>query len=93
MKFKFFNDAAGHLAGYTFMCPGCNEIHQINTRWIFNGDLNSPTVSPSILVTWDQGIERTYMRCHSFIRDGRIQFLDDCTHDLKGKTVELPNRT
>jgi len=28
--------------------------------------------------------------CHSFIKDGMIQFLDDCTHALKGKTVSLP---
>ena len=28
--------------------------------------------------------------CHSFITDGRIQFLGDCTHELKGQTVELP---
>lgn len=27
--------------------------------------------------------------CHSFVTDGRIQFLSDCTHDLAGQTVEL----
>lgn len=27
--------------------------------------------------------------CHSFIKDGMIQFLDDCTHHLKGQTVPL----
>lgn len=30
-------------------------------------------------------------RCHSFINDGRIQFLPDCTHALAGQTVELPD--
>lgn len=29
--------------------------------------------------------------CHSFITDGKIQFLDDCTHALAGQTVELPD--
>ncbi|SHL43010.1 hypothetical protein SAMN05216428_102382 [Nitrosospira sp. Nsp11] len=29
--------------------------------------------------------------CHSFITDGRIQFLTDCTHTLAGQTVDLPN--
>ena len=33
----------------------------------------------------------TCMRCHSFVTDGRIQFLSDCTHSLVGQTVELPN--
>lgn len=29
--------------------------------------------------------------CHSFVTDGRIQFLGDCTHDLAGQTVDLPD--
>lgn len=28
--------------------------------------------------------------CHSFVTDGRIQFLGDCTHALAGQTVDLP---
>ena len=28
--------------------------------------------------------------CHSFVKDGRIQFLGDCTHRLAGQTVDLP---
>ncbi|MBK5213378.1 MAG: hypothetical protein JJE55_06935 [Flavobacteriaceae bacterium] len=27
--------------------------------------------------------------CHSFVTDGKIKFLGDCTHDLKNTTVEL----
>lgn len=27
--------------------------------------------------------------CHSFVRDGQIQFLNDCTHALAGQTVPL----
>ena len=29
-------------------------------------------------------------RCHSFVMDGRIQFLGDCTHALADQTVRLP---
>lgn len=29
--------------------------------------------------------------CHSFVTDGKIQFLADCTHELAGKTVPLPD--
>lgn len=29
-------------------------------------------------------------RCHSFVTDGRIQFLSDCAHELAGQTVDLP---
>lgn len=28
--------------------------------------------------------------CHTFITDGRIQFLSDCSHELAGQTVDLP---
>lgn len=78
----------GHVY-YIFMCPGCNSPHTFNDTWQFNGDIEKPTVSPSLLVTYppDSALKD---RCHSFIKDGMIQFLNDCTHELKGQTVELP---
>lgn len=27
--------------------------------------------------------------CHSFVRDGKIEFLGDCTHKLAGQTIDL----
>jgi len=30
--------------------------------------------------------------CHSFVRDGQIEFLSDCTHALAGKIVVLEAR-
>lgn len=53
--------------------------------WEFNNDFERPTVRASVL-TWNDE-----SRCHSFITDGKIQFLSDCTHELAGKTVELPD--
>jgi hypothetical protein len=29
--------------------------------------------------------------CHSFVTDGNIQFLGDCTHRLAGQTAPLPD--
>jgi hypothetical protein len=29
--------------------------------------------------------------CHSYVTDGRIQFLGDCTHAHAGQTVDLPD--
>lgn len=72
--------------------------------WTWNGDRNKPTVNPSILAwgkrtpTDDEAdrimkgekVDIPDFRCHSFVRDGNIQFLGDCTHALKGQTVELP---
>lgn len=38
---------------------------------------------------WPQ--EKVLSVCHSFVTDGKIQFLDDCTHALAGQTVDLPD--
>jgi hypothetical protein len=27
--------------------------------------------------------------CHTFVTDGQIQYLGDCTHALAGQTVDL----
>lgn len=29
-------------------------------------------------------------RCHTFITDGKVQFLSDCSHALAGQTLDLP---
>lgn len=76
-----------------FKCPGCNRTHQIPTKgpaaWGFNGNMDKPTFTPSILATWDHGPNTVKYTCHSFVTDGRIQFLNDCTHQLAGQTVDL----
>lgn len=73
-------------------------------HWTFNGDYERPTVSPSILargmerVTDEEHaklmagekIEPRPFVCHSYVVDGRIQFLSDSTHALSGQTVDLP---
>lgn len=70
-----------------FWCEGCQEVHAFNNTWTFNGDQLNPTVSPSLLVT--AGKSRPEYRCHSFIRDGKIEYLSDCSHNLAGKTIDL----
>jgi len=53
-------------------CPWCGEIGQITTRgpnaWTWNGDMERPTVSPSILVTGGPG----GCGMHVWVRDGQI---------------------
>lgn len=79
-----------------FECPGCGMHHAVRVRsdggprpsWEWNGSMSAPTFSPSILVRWEQRGEQRV--CHSFVRDGRIEFCGDCTHDLAGKTAPLP---
>lgn len=82
----------------SFKCPGCDDWHQIEVgRWGWNGSLETPTFSPSVLVTYPANPNaeeefkqwRTERRCHSFVREGNIEFLNDCTHSLAGQTVPL----
>ena len=90
-----------------FRCPGCGDLHQVavdppfenGARWNWNGSLTEPTFTPSILVTYSANPSaeeefkewRTERRCHSFVTNGHIQFLSDCTHQLAGQTVDLPD--
>lgn len=89
-------------AGLIFFCPGCDSPHSILTEgegaWGFNGNLEKPTFTPSVLVTYPANPDateehkewRAERRCHSFVTDGQIAFLGDCTHALAGQTVALP---
>lgn len=84
-----------------FWCPGCDGAHMVSVgegpgpQWEYNGLPETPTWRPSILVTYngrDAGVGGAPPAiCHSFVTDGKIQFLDDCTHALAGQTVELPD--
>lgn len=58
--------------------------------WSWNGDMEKPTFSPSILTQLPWGPERKQIRNHVFVRDSQIQYLSDCTHKYAGKTLELP---
>lgn len=81
-------DAGNKL--YFFHCPGCGNAHGFSTepgRWTFNNDYVRPTIQPSILC--NSGDPKT--RCHSFVENGNIRFLNDCHHVLKGLTVTLPD--
>lgn len=53
--------------------------------WTWNGDTEKPTLRPSVLTiqSW------AGVRCHTWVNDGQAQFLDDCSHELRGQTVEM----
>jgi hypothetical protein len=78
---------------YVFHCPGCGYGHPFEVGapngegWTWNGSFAEPTFSPSLLVNRDYPAAR----CHSFVENGKIRFLDDCFHELKGRVVDLPD--
>lgn len=75
---------------YIHYCPGCKHKHRINVEkpnefnavWQFDGNMESPTFSPSINIVG---------QCHYFIRKGMIEFCSDSKHELAGQTVPLPD--
>jgi len=84
---------------YIFWCPGCERIHGIHTVenangdsnpvWSFNGDMDKPTFSPSLLCRYTYGPNKEKRVCHSFIRDGVWEYLNDCTHKFAGQKVPM----
>jgi len=91
---KAYESNSGQTIGWMIYCPACQLAHQFPLdRWSFNGDPDRPTFSPSMLAWRDvPGPDGQDVResCHSFVRDGRIEYLGDCTHAMAGQTVDLP---
>lgn len=80
---------------HIFFCEGCGCGHGFNVNpafgeplWTWNNNPERPTIQPSLLVNVG-GANPNAPICHSFVTDGRIQYLSDSTHHLAGQTVEL----
>ena len=96
VKIKLLSEASGY---YAFECPGCGYAHGYYTRphknhagndgpvWQFNGNLEHPTFTPSLLVN----AHNQASRCHLFLTDGKLHFCSDSHHKLAGQVVECPD--
>ncbi len=77
-----------------FYCPGCRTDHPFRVArdgetldhpvWTWNGDMEKPTFLPSLLC-WAGSPNQ----CHLFLREGKIEYLSDCHHELRGQTIDL----
>lgn len=73
-----------------FWCSPCAHLsptgglHAVSVpAWRWNGDLDRPTIRPSVLT------RRGDERCHLFVTDGQIEYLADSSHDAAGFTLDL----
>lgn len=88
-----------------FICPGCatgsegyEGIHRLPVEptgtdiahWDFDGNLEAPTVEPSILTHFNSPVFN-FTTCHSFLRNGVFEFLNDSDHSLSGQHVPIPD--
>lgn len=63
-------------------------------RWVQDDPTDTSRVEteiPGVYKVGGPGHFEDVRRCHSFVTDGRIQFLSDCAHELVGQTVDLPD--
>ena len=93
------DDAGRHGQRLFIWCPGCAAattfgLHAVELeppnepRWLWDGNLEAPTIRPSILVHEPQS--GAGPRCHTFVTTGRWQYLGDSTHAMAGQIVPLP---
>lgn len=93
-RIHFWCPACEDAHGITVEAPG---------SWTWDGNEASPTFDPSVKVTGVQWpVDQAFYKpahhvepgevivCHSYVRAGRIEFLGDCTHELRGQVVDLP---
>ena len=85
---------------FVFHCPGCGYDHPYHVggdptyrpQWTWNGSFDAPVFKPSLLVNQDDPLHR----CHLFLggpngdQPGKLVFLGDSHHALKGQTVDCP---
>lgn len=95
--------SGAHILPVNWLPPGETEESPIvagKPHWGFNGDMERPSFTPSVLSTCDewQGDDVPAKKhvCHSFVgcngaAPGQIIFLGDSTHELANKTVDLPD--
>lgn len=84
---EYIRETKEEKGTYEYWCPGCKRHHFAN-RKTWNINLTTNTLIPSYLLITPRP-KGEDMVCHSWVRKGKIQYLNDCTHDLAGKTVDM----
>jgi hypothetical protein len=75
-------------------CPVCGwhefpKVGRPGASWTFNGNYEKPTFHPSMNEKVGPFPDGHSTRCHFVLTNGVLKFCDDCTHDMKGKSVPL----
>ena len=68
-----------------FLCPACQDTHRISiggAAWTYDGNAESPSITPSIKATAHTGT------CHIFVTAGHVQVCHDSTWH-PGETLQM----
>lgn len=80
----------GPVWGYNWNDDKPTFTPSILTRWVSVPDVREKDENGDYLLGSDGRLKGAKDEvCHSFVREGKIQFLNDCTHKLAGQTVDL----
>ena len=80
----------GPVWGYNWNDSAPTFTPSLLVRWVSIPDELEEDENGKLLLQADGRVKGAKDEiCHSFIREGRIQFLNDCTHKLAGQTVDL----
>ena len=79
------NQASSYLrwaqGGYSHWCPGCGQMHMIPNSWNFDGNVNSPTFTPSVSITGKQTVADEQGKwTGDWVRDAHGNAVDYCCH-------------
>ena len=78
-------------------CASCDMLHPIALHnrpgesvdvWSWNNDAERPTFMPSFLTDMS-GRNGPKRICHTYIKEGMVEYLNDSTIHLRGVTKEL----
>ena len=68
---------------------GIHTLDLGDGKWSFDGNMDAPTINPSIKAI--RHYKDVEFVCHSYVRNGRIEYQGDSTHSLAGQSIELPD--
>lgn len=85
---------------YFHWCPACEKMHPLPDSWVFDGDVDKPTFTPSFkqgFTHWTGGVdvrgvgqgERQELTCHYILTAGKINFCSDSWHG-RSDVVDMP---
>lgn len=91
--------------GHAHWCPACKEMHPLPDSWQFDGNVDSPTFTPSFKHEGMKTVRDEKGRwtgewvmidgkpvpevCHYILTRGILNFCGDCTHSMAGQSVPM----